>query len=153
VVKDGALTWPPPAPRLTAAPAKPAAAKVKAAEAPKPQAQGAGIGGMVAGLVGAAALAGIGLVAPPAFMAHFIVFVLACFIGYMVVWNVTAALHTPLMSITNAVSSIIIIGALLQVSSVEPVISWIAGGTVLITSINIVGGFAVTRRMLEMFRK
>jgi NAD(P) transhydrogenase subunit alpha len=86
-------------------------------------------------------------------MAHFIVFVLACFIGYMVVWNVSAALHTPLMSITNAISSIIIIGALLQVSSPTPTIMWIAGLTVLITSINIFGGFAVTRRMLEMFRR
>jgi NAD(P) transhydrogenase subunit alpha len=86
-------------------------------------------------------------------MAHFTVFVLACFVGYMVIWNVTAALHTPLMSVTNAISSIIVIGALLQISSDVPVIKWIAVGTVLITSVNIFGGFAVTRRMLEMFRK
>ena len=85
--------------------------------------------------------------------AHFTVFVLACFVGYMVVWNVKPALHTPLMSVTNAISSIIIIGALLQVSAADPAIMWIAGGTVLLTSINIAGGFAVTRRMLDMFRK
>ncbi|HKJ19901.1 MAG TPA: proton-translocating transhydrogenase family protein [Woeseiaceae bacterium] len=86
-------------------------------------------------------------------MAHFTVFVLACFVGYMVIWNVTAALHTPLMSVTNAISSIIVIGALLQISSDVPLIKWIAVATVLITSVNIFGGFAVTRRMLEMFRK
>jgi NAD(P) transhydrogenase subunit alpha len=86
-------------------------------------------------------------------MAHFTVFVLACFVGYMVIWNVSPALHTPLMSVTNAISSIIVIGALLQVSSGDKVIMWIATATVLITSINIAGGFAVTRRMLEMFRK
>ncbi len=80
-------------------------------------------------------------------------FVLACFVGYMVVWNVTPALHTPLMSVTNAISSIILIGGLLQVSSGNSTIMWIAALTVLLTSINIAGGFAVTRRMLEMFRK
>ena len=81
------------------------------------------------------------------------IFVLAVFVGYHVVWNVTPALHTPLMSVTNAISSIIVIGALLQISSDVPLIKWIAVGTVLITSVNIFGGFAVTRRMLEMFRK
>ncbi|MEE8494889.1 MAG: proton-translocating transhydrogenase family protein [Xanthomonadales bacterium] len=86
-------------------------------------------------------------------MAHFTVFVLACFIDYMMIWNVKAALHTPLMSVTNAISSIIIIGALLQISSADSLIMWIAAGTVLIASINIAGGFAVTRRMLEMFRR
>ena len=86
-------------------------------------------------------------------MAHFTVFVLACFVGYMVIWNVTPALHTPLMSVTNAISSIIIIGALLQVSSDRSWIMWLAGTAILITSINISGGFAVTQRMLQMFRK
>ena len=86
-------------------------------------------------------------------MGHFTVFVLACFVGYMVIWNVTPALHTPLMSVTNAISSIIVIGALLQISSSSELIKWIATGTVFITAINIFGGFAVTRRMLEMFRK
>ena len=103
--------------------------------------------------VAAAALLGLGASAPPEFMPHFTVFVLAVFVGYMVVWNVTPALHTPLMSVTNAISSIIIIGALMQISSDSPVVMWIAGLTVALTSINIAGGFAVTRRMLEMFRK
>jgi NAD(P) transhydrogenase subunit alpha len=103
--------------------------------------------------VGALALIGLGLVAPASFMAHFTVFVLACFVGYMVIWNVTSALHTPLMSVTNAISSIIIIGALIQISADSAWIPLLAGFTVLITSINIFGGFAVTRRMLNMFRK
>ena len=81
------------------------------------------------------------------------VFVMAIFVGYYVVWSVTPALHTPLMSVTNAISSIIIIGALLQISSPDRVIMWMAAATVLLTSINIAGGFAVTRRMLGMFRK
>lgn len=108
---------------------------------------------MMAFAIGGLALFGLGAVAPPSFMAHFTVFVLACFIGYMVIWNVAPALHTPLMSVTNAISSIIIIGALMQISSSDNLIMWIAGATVLLTSINIAGGFAVTRRMLEMFRR
>jgi NAD(P) transhydrogenase subunit alpha len=81
------------------------------------------------------------------------VFVLACFVGYMVVWNVTPALHTPLMSVTNAISSIIVIGALIQVSSPNKLLAAIAAFAILITSINISGGFAVTQRMLKMFQK
>jgi NAD(P) transhydrogenase subunit alpha len=150
VVKDGAITWPPPAPKLTAAP--PPKAEPAVAES-SPEVKPSLLGPIVMFAVGALALLGLGMVAPPSFMAHFTVFVLACFIGYMVIWNVTPALHTPLMSVTNAISSIIIIGALLQISSTETWIMWIAGLTVLLTSINIFGGFAVTRRMLEMFRK
>ena len=110
-------------------------------------------GPIIAVAIGALALLGLGAVAPPSFMAHFTVFVLACFVGYMVIWNVSPALHTPLMSVTNSISSIIVIGALLQISAANEFIMWIAAFTVLITSINIAGGFAVTRRMLEMFRK
>ena len=91
--------------------------------------------------------------APTSFMNHFTVFVLSCFVGYMVVWNVTASLHTPLMSVTNAVSSIIIIGALTQISSDDFISVLLASIAILIASINIFGGFAVTRRMLEMFKK
>jgi len=151
VCRDGETTWPPPAPKLSAAPPKvePAPAPVAVVEDKKRSAAGPMIGMAIGGL----ALLGLGAVAPASFMAHFTVFVLACFIGYMVIWNVTAALHTPLMSVTNAISSIIIIGALLQISSDNEVIKWIATGTVLIASINIAGGFAVTRRMLEMFRR
>jgi len=151
VVKAGEITWPPPAPKLTATPPpkKGPAVVVKA----KPETESGILGPLLTFGAGALLLAGLGLVAPPSFMAHFTVFVLACFIGYMVVWNVTPALHTPLMSVTNAISSIIVIGALLQISSGESWIMWLAGVTVLLTSINIFGGFAVTRRMLDMFRK
>jgi NAD(P) transhydrogenase subunit alpha len=149
VVKDGEITWPPPAPKLAAVPPK----KEEPAAAPPPEPKPAWLGPLLTFGVGAIALFGLGLVAPPSFMQHFTVFVLACFIGYMVIWNVTPALHTPLMSVTNAISSIIIIGALLQVSSGATWVMWLAGLTILITSINIFGGFAVTRRMLEMFRK
>ena len=150
VCKDGETTWPPPAPKLSAAPPKAAPAPAPAPKVEKkPSVLGSVVGAAIAGL----ALLGLGAVAPPSFMAHFTVFVLACFVGDMVIWNVTAALHTPLMSVTNAISSIIVIGALLQISSDVPVIKWVAIGTVLITSVNIFGGFAVTRRMLEMFRK
>jgi len=149
VCKDGETTWPPPAPKLSAAPkAKPKPAPVPKVEKKKSVA-GPIIGMVLAGL----ALLGLGAVAPQDFMAHFTVFVLACFVGYMVIWNVTAALHTPLMSVTNAISSIIVIGALMQISSENETIKWIAVATVGVTAINIFGGFAVTRRMLEMFRK
>ncbi|MEM7430589.1 MAG: Re/Si-specific NAD(P)(+) transhydrogenase subunit alpha [Pseudomonadota bacterium] len=150
VCTGGETTWPPPAPKLSAAPAKaPEPEPVAMPEAEEPSVWGP----IVAMVAGGLALLGLGAVAPPSFMAHFTVFVLACFVGYMVIWNVTPALHTPLMSVTNAISSIIIIGALVQVSSGEKLIMWIAAFTILITSINIAGGFAVTRRMLEMFRK
>ena len=121
VIKDGAITWPPPAPKLSAALAKPAAA-TPAAPAPAKKGHGHGAGEpMAAGTLTAMFAAGailfllIGAYAPPAFLGHFTVFVLACFVGYMVVWNVTPALHTPLMSVTNAISGIIIIGALVQI--------------------------------------
>jgi NAD(P) transhydrogenase subunit alpha len=105
--------------------------------------------------MGAAGLAllGLGLVAPPAFLAHLTVFVLACFVGYMVVWNVTPALHTPLMSVTNAISGIIVVGAILQVTSPSALIAGLALVAGLIAAINISGGFLVTQRMLAMFRK
>jgi NAD(P) transhydrogenase subunit alpha len=149
VTKNGEITWPPPAPKLSAA----APPKAEPAAAPEAEQKPGLLGPLLTFGAGGLALLGLGLVAPPSFMEHFTVFVLACFVGYMVIWNVTPALHTPLMSVTNAISSIIIIGALLQISSSETWIMWLAGITVLITSINIFGGFAVTRRMLEMFRK
>ena len=93
----------------------------------------------------------LGQVAPPAFMSHLIVFVLACFVGYQVVWAVTPALHTPLMSVTNAISGIIIIGALLQAGSGSVSVALLAFVAILIASINIAGGFFVTQRMLKMF--
>jgi len=149
VCKDGETTYPPPAPKLSAAPkkAEPAPAPVIVEE------KRSVMGPIIGMILGGVALLGLGAVAPESFMAHFTVFVLACFVGYMVIWNVSPALHTPLMSVTNAISSIIVIGALLQISSTDTVIMWVAAATVLVTSINIAGGFAVTRRMLEMFRK
>ncbi|MEM7503670.1 MAG: Re/Si-specific NAD(P)(+) transhydrogenase subunit alpha [Pseudomonadota bacterium] len=150
VCRGGETTWPPPAPKLSAAPQK---TEPEPAPAMPEEEKRSAAGPVIAMIVGGLALLGLGAVAPPSFMAHFTVFVLACFVGYMVIWNVTPALHTPLMSVTNAISSIIVIGALLQISATDNVIMWIAAVTVLITSINIAGGFAVTRRMLDMFRK
>jgi len=105
----------------------------------------------------------IGANAPAAFLGHFTVFVLACFVGYMVVWNVTPALHTPLMSVTNAISSIIAIGALVQIAPPlsllsgfnrpDSLIRWLAVAGIALTAVNMFGGFAVTQRMLAMFRK
>jgi H+-translocating NAD(P) transhydrogenase subunit alpha len=152
VVKDGEITWPPPAPKLSAAPPKPAE-KPQETKIEKVEEKSSGLGPLAAFALGGLALLGLGAVAPASFMAHFTVFVLACFVGYMVIWNVSAALHTPLMSVTNAISSIIVIGAILQISSGETMIVAIAGFAVMITAVNIVGGFAVTRRMLEMFRR
>ena len=164
VVKEGGITWPPPPIKL---PAVPAAAARPAVAAPK--AHGHGASGAPASakstaitfLVAALLFWFVGAYAPAAFLGHFTVFVLACFVGYMVVWNVTPALHTPLMSVTNAISSIICIGALVQVApplagGADRPETWILGLAVLsiaLTSINMFGGFAVTRRMLEMFRK
>ncbi len=102
---------------------------------------------------GALALVLIGAVAPESFMSHFIVFALACFIGFQVIWNVSHALHTPLMAVTNAISGIVILGALLQIGSGNWLVVLLSFIAVLIASINIVGGFLVTRRMLAMFRK
>ncbi len=95
----------------------------------------------------------LGLVAPASFMQHYVVFVLSCFVGYQVIWNVSHSLHTPLMSVTNAISGIIIIGALLQIGSLNVAVLALAAISVLIATINIVGGFYVTRRMLAMFQK
>ena len=150
IIKEGKITWPPPPPKLSAAPPK-----QEQSPAPEPveEKKPGPLSVVLPFAVGAFALLGLGSIAPPEFMPHFTVFVLACFIGYMVVWNVTPSLHTPLMSVTNAISSIIIIGALLQISSENRLIMFLAGITILITSINIFGGFAVTHRMLAMFRK
>jgi NAD(P) transhydrogenase subunit alpha len=165
VIKEGGITWPPPPSKLSAAPpqAKSAAAPVIV----KKSVHGAGAPASASTLslmFGCAALLFVlvGAYAPTAFISHFTVFVLACFVGYMVVWNVTPALHTPLMSVTNAISSIIAIGALVQIAPPLDGVAegrpttWILGLGALalvLTSINMFGGFAVTRRMLAMFRK
>ena len=163
VIKEGSITWPAPPLKQPAPPAPKAAM-------PPPAPKGHGGGGAPASGTRAAVMFGvaalifwlIGASAPPAFLAHFTVFVLACFVGYMVVWNVTPALHTPLMSVTNAISSIIAIGALVQIAPPllgggaarpEDWIRWLAVAGIALTTINMFGGFAVTRRMLAMFRK
>jgi NAD(P) transhydrogenase subunit alpha len=166
VIKEGGITWPPPAPKLPAVP--PQAAKPAAVPAKKSgHGHGAGeptSGKSVAVTFGLGALLFLlaGLFAPASFLAHFTVFVLACFIGYMVVWNVTPALHTPLMSVTNAISSIIAVGALIQVAPPldggaegrpDLLILGLAVAALTLTAVNMFGGFAVTRRMLAMFRK
>ena len=165
VIKEGNITWPPPAPKLSAVPAvvKPAGV------VPMPAKKGHGQRGepmsaqklTIMFAIAAAVFWFIGANAPAAFLGHFTVFVLACFVGYMVVWNVTPALHTPLMSVTNAISSIIIIGALVQISPPsmtglsrpDEIIRWLAVAGIGLTAINMIGGFAVTQRMLAMFRK
>ena len=153
VINAGEITWPPPAPKLSAAPKKPAEQKPAAAIEQKKPMLSPMASSILMMAIGGLGLFGLGSVAPDSFMQHFIVFVLACFIGYMVIWNVSPALHTPLMSVTNAISSIIVIGALIQVSASNTLLMAIAGFAILITSINISGGFAVTQRMLQMFRK
>lgn len=164
VIKDGTITWPAPPIKQAAAP-KPKAAMPAAA--PKGHGHGASEPMSAKSLatvfgVGAALFLLVGLYAPASFLAHFTVFVLACFIGYMVVWNVTPSLHTPLMSVTNAISSIIAIGALVQVAPPltggvtdrpNALILGLAVFALALTAVNMFGGFAVTRRMLAMFRK
>tara|TARA_B100000676_G_scaffold43135_2_gene41213 strand:+ start:2902 stop:4458 length:1557 start_codon:yes stop_codon:yes gene_type:complete len=151
VVKDGELTWPPPAPKTPAiAPAKPGEDKAPVEEATP---RNVGMKSAITLVIGGLVLLGLGTVAPPAFMGHLTVFVLSCFVGYQVIWNVTPALHTPLMSVTNAISGIIVIGALVQISSPSNLVTILAGISVLIATINIAGGFLVTQRMLRMFRK
>ena len=169
VVKDGAITWPAPPIKMPPAPPKPAAV---AAAAPTTKKGGHGHGAPSEPMsgqalaavfgVGAVLFALVGMFAPASFLSHFTVFVLACFIGYMVVWNVTPSLHTPLMSVTNAISSIIAIGALVQVAPPlaggvtdrpNALILGLAVLALALTAVNMVGGFAVTRRMLAMFRK
>jgi NAD(P) transhydrogenase subunit alpha len=166
VLKQGEVTWPAPPPKLPAVPPKPKAAAV-AAPAPKGHGHGASEPMSVRSLaivfgLGALAFLLVGLYAPASFLSHFTVFVLACFVGYMVIWNVTPSLHTPLMSVTNAISSIIAIGALIQVAppltnagADRPnlLILGLAVLALALTAVNMFGGFAVTRRMLAMFRK
>jgi NAD(P) transhydrogenase subunit alpha len=159
VTHAGEITWPPPPPKIQAiAAAKPkpkVPEETREAKAAREVAELRRAGNQTSVLL----LAGgfltllIGAVAPVSFMQHFIVFVLAVFVGYHVIWNVAHALHTPLMAITNAISSIIIVGALLQVGSGSAVVVILAAISILIASVNIFGGFLVTRRMLAMFQR
>ena len=157
VTHGGEITWPPPPPKVKAIAAKAPAAPEKSPEQLRAEeaeaARKAGrnqIGLLVAGGL---IMAVIGAYAPASFMQHFIVFALSVFVGFQVIWGVSHALHTPLMAVTNAISGIIILGALLQIESSGWIVSILAAISVLIATINIVGGFMVTRRMLQMFQK
>jgi NAD(P) transhydrogenase subunit alpha len=150
VTREGEITWPPPPVQVSAAPQlKPAPVVAE----PAPEKKSSGMGKHFMLLAFGLLFGWLSMVAPADFMQHFTVFILACFIGYYVVWNVTHALHTPLMSVTNAISGIIVVGALLQISSANQMVMWISAFAVLIAFINVVGGFVVTKRMLKMFRK
>jgi len=157
VAFEGAITFPPPPPKIRAIAAKKPTAPEKTPEekAAEEAAAAKKAGQKQVGLlvIGGLLMLLIGMYAPASFMQHFIVFVLAVFIGFQVIWGVAHALHTPLMAVTNAISGIIILGALLQLGSGMGIVTILAGISVLIASINIVGGFMVTRRMLQMFQK
>ena len=169
VIKDGVITWPPPAPKLSAAPSAISPKSAVAVVPTEKKGRGSGAGKPVAkhniaiifGVL-AALFWIIGRYAPDALLGNLTVFVLACFVGYTVIWNVTPALHTPLMSVTNAISSIPVIGSILQMAPNLPTedptrpdvwIRWLAVGGIVLATINMFGGFAVTQRMLEMFRR
>jgi NAD(P) transhydrogenase subunit alpha len=159
VTHAGAITYPPPPPKIAAiAAAKPKPKEKELTPVEKRAVETAAFKlqtrnqiGMLA--IGTAVMLLIGAYAPASFMSHFIVFALACFVGFQVIWSVSHSLHTPLMAVTNAISGIVILGALLQIGSGSWLVVTLAALSVLIASINIVGGFLVTRRMLAMFQK
>jgi NAD(P) transhydrogenase subunit alpha len=155
VAQNGAVVPPPEKPALvSAAPAAPKAQATAAAVEAKPASSFKNLGSLILVIVGVIALTGIGISAPSNFISHFTVFVLACFVGWQVIWNVTPALHTPLMSVTNAISGIIIIGGMLQISGAGFSATTVLGAiAILIGTINIAGGFLVTQRMLKMFQR
>ncbi|MCC5967626.1 MAG: Re/Si-specific NAD(P)(+) transhydrogenase subunit alpha, partial [Natronohydrobacter sp.] len=158
VTHEGAVTFPPPPPKVKAIAAKP---KEKVKELTPEEKRANEIAAfkaetrMQVGLLlgGAAFVMAVGLVAPESFMRNFIIFVLAVFVGFQVIWKVSHSLHTPLMAVTNAISSIIIVGALLQIGSSSILITLLAALALLMAAVNIFGGFLVTRRMLAMFQK
>jgi len=159
IAHKGEITFPPPPPKIQAIAAqKP---KEKAKELTPEEKRAKEVAAFKAQtrsqvtllVVGAALLLGVGLVAPASFMQHFIVFVLSVFVGFQVIWNVSHSLHTPLMAVTNAISSIIILGALMQIGSGSWLVILLAALSVFMAGINIFGGFLVTRRMLAMFQK
>ncbi|MEM7505775.1 MAG: Re/Si-specific NAD(P)(+) transhydrogenase subunit alpha [Pseudomonadota bacterium] len=158
VCHEGEITYPPPPPKVAAIAAQP---KKKAPEKSPEEVRAEEEAAAKKALdrtawmlgIGGALLLLVGTVAPGSFMQHFIVFVLAVFVGFYVIWGVAHALHTPLMAITNAISSIIIVGALLQIGSGSTVVTILAALSVLMASVNIFGGFLVTRRMLAMFER
>ncbi|MCV6595111.1 MAG: Re/Si-specific NAD(P)(+) transhydrogenase subunit alpha [Silicimonas sp.] len=159
VTHQGEITWPPPPPKTQAIAAQPKAEKPRELTPEEKREQEIAAFkketrtqvGLLA--LGGAAILAVGLIAPASFMQHFIVFVLSVFVGFQVIWNVSHSLHTPLMAVTNAISSIIILGALMQVGSNSLLITALAALGILMAAVNIFGGFLVTRRMLAMFQK
>lgn len=153
ILHEGEITWPPPQKAQPAPATQPTTAKVvSSGEGTKFEKKGSATTTwtILAGL----ALLGVGLVAPASFLSHLTVFVLACFVGWQLIWNVAPALHTPLMSVTNAISGIIIVGGMLQISgSMDSPTTILGAIAILVGTINIAGGFLVTQRMLKMFRK
>ena len=155
VLHEGKLVWPAPksAPLNLPPTPKPPTPSIPAA-APAPAAQSHALRTAAFIVIGACLLALLGTVAPKEFVSHLTVFVLACFVGWQVVWNVTPALHTPLMSVTNAISGIILVGGMLQISGpLSSPVTLLSAAAVLLATINISGGFMVTTRMLRMFQR
>lgn len=153
VIRDGNITWPPPPVKVSAAPgagAQPATEKV-AEEKPEKTARPWLKPALL--VVGACLFGWVANAAPTSFLEHLTVFVLSSIVGYYVIWNVTSALHTPLMSVTNAISGIIVVGALMQMGSDNSAVLVLSGIALVVAMVNIVGGFAVTQRMLKMFIK
>uniref|UniRef100_UPI0014875583 proton-translocating transhydrogenase family protein n=1 Tax=Poseidonocella sp. HB161398 TaxID=2320855 RepID=UPI0014875583 len=159
VAHGGEITFPPPPPKVAAIAAQKPKEKPKELTPEERRAQEtaafkAQTRTQVTLLAAMAVLIlGLGLIAPASFMQHFIVFVLAVFVGFQVIWNVAHSLHTPLMAVTNAISSIIILGALMQIGSGSGLVVVLSALSVFMAGINIFGGFMVTRRMLAMFQK
>jgi NAD(P) transhydrogenase subunit alpha len=158
VLRDGELLWPPPKPPAPAP--KPSAERRASVPPPPPPTKAGGHGAAKKPASLPVLFAALGLLllagsfAPREFVAHLTVFVLACFIGWQVIWNVTPALHTPLMSVTNAISGIIVVGGMLQLSDqLESPVTLLGAAAVLVATINVAGGFLVTQRMLRMFRR
>ena len=150
VVRDGEITWPPPPVQVSAAPATAPAATPAVSQAKKPMSTQRRLG---TAFTAAAVLFVLIAISPAALQVHLTVFALAIVIGYYVIGHVHHALHTPLMSVTNAISGIIVVGALLQIGHGDPAITTLATVAILLASINVFGGFAVTRRMLAMFSR
>ena len=152
VVHDGTIVWPPPKKEAPPPPARP----LSPAPAPAPVAKRrtARTGLAVALAIATVLLIALGFIAPPSFLSHLTVFALACIVGWQVIWNVTPALHTPLMSVTNAISGIIVVGGMLAISGPPNSPEVLLGAAaILLAAINIAGGFLVTQRMLRMFRR
>ena len=152
VVKDGEVTWPPPPVSVSAAKSPVATKEETPSHASSPK-KSIGILGIAMLIVAALLLAGVAMTQDRGFITDFTVFILACIIGWQVIWNVTASLHTPLMSVTNAISGIIIVGGMIQIGVSNGPAAWLGMFAIFVATINIAGGFLVTHRMLKMFRK